>query len=193
MEEKILNEEESLELISQMILKTKKRFEGGRVKPFLIFGYSTLILSIVVYYLITKTGNYYYHALWFLIPIIGYIGIALSKKSAELVSYNQIDSIINSVWFVCGMASFLISISAFFIRIPILSIVVLLMGIGTAITGLIIKSKLITISGFIGMLSCAALFFIKGNEQILAFGLVFLVMMIIPGHFLTQKNRVKNV
>lgn len=193
MEEKKLNEKESLELISQMILSTKRRFEGGSSKPFLVFGYTTFIISLAVYFLVVQTGNYLFHWLWFLIPIIGYTGMAISRQKTQITAKNQIDYIIRIVWLVNGAACILVSFAAFYVRFPILSIMILLMGICTAITGLIIKSKLVSISGFIGMASSAALFVIKGNDQILAFGFIFLVIMIIPGHILNLKKNKKNV
>lgn len=193
MEEKKLNEKESLELIAQMISSTKQRFEGGSSKPFLIFGYTTVIIALLVYLLISKTANYQFHWLWFLIPIVGYFGMYLSRKKNQRRTKNQIDFIIRTVWFVNGIACFIIALGAFYVRIPILSMIVLLMGICTAITGLIIKSKLISISGFIGMFSSTLLFLINGNEKILVFGLVFLVTMIIPGHILNFKTNKKDV
>jgi len=189
MNEKILNEKESLELISQMILRTKERFEGGSSKPFLVFGYTTFILSLLIYFLILKTGNYYFHLLWFLIPIIGYSGMRISTQKLESKSTNQIVKIIKTVWLVNGIACVLIAFGAFFVRIPVLSIMVMLMGICTTITGIVINSKLISISGIFGILSSAALFMINGNEKILVFGFVFLFMMIIPGHILSKIKR----
>lgn len=189
MNEKILNEKESLELISQMILRTKDKFEGGSSKPFLVFGYTTFILSFIIYFLILKTGNYYFHLLWFLIPVVGYSGMKISSKKLKSTSTNQIDRIIKTIWFVNAITCVLISISAFFVNIPVLSLMVMLMGICTTITGIIINSKLITISGSFGILSSAALFLISGNEKILVFGFIFLFMMIIPGHLLTKIKR----
>ena len=46
MENKKLNEKESLELISQMIQNTRTRVEKDGGTPFLIWGYGTVIISL---------------------------------------------------------------------------------------------------------------------------------------------------
>ena len=53
MEEKALNEKESLELISQMIRNTQQKLERKNGIPFLIWGYVTVIVSLTVWYMLT--------------------------------------------------------------------------------------------------------------------------------------------
>ncbi len=47
MEERKLNEKESLELIAQMIQNTKNRLETNCGMPFLFWGYTTLFVSLL--------------------------------------------------------------------------------------------------------------------------------------------------
>jgi len=196
MEEKNLNEKASLELISQMITNSRRKLEEGNGIPFLIWGYTTFCISLAVFFFINATGDYHYHFLWFLIPVIGSIGMFISKRSKVKHAghvMNFIERVIGNIWMVIGIAGFIVSVGAFFVRIPILSIVLLLMGIGTVLTGLTIKFKPVIISGFIGMASCVVPFALKGNEQILAFGIIYLIIMVIPGHILNYKGRKKHV
>jgi hypothetical protein len=67
------------------------------------------------------------------------------------------------------------------------------MGMGTALTGLVIKFRPLIISGFIGMASCIVPFIIQGNVQIIVFGVIYLAMMVIPGHILNYKGKKKDV
>ena len=46
MEERKLNEKESLELIAQMIQNTKNRMETNCGMPFLLWGYTTVFTSL---------------------------------------------------------------------------------------------------------------------------------------------------
>jgi len=196
MEDKTLNEKESLELISQMITNSRKKLEEGNGIPFLIWGYTTFFVSLIVFYLINLTGDYHYHFIWFLIPIIGSIGMFVSKRNESSRSghaSNFIDRVIGNVWMVIGLAALIITVGAFIVRIPVLSLVILIMGIGTALTGLVIKFKPVIISGFIGMASCVIPFIVNGNEQIIVFGIIYLIMMVIPGHILNYKGKEKNV
>jgi len=193
MEERKLNEKESLELISQMIRNTKQRLEDGSGKPFLIWGYTTFIVSLVVFYFINMTGNYFYHWIWFAIPIIGSILMLLFSRNDKKHGFTFIDRIIGNIWTVLGIAAVMISLSAFFVRIPILPLMLLLMGIGTTLTGLVIQFKPVILSGILGMVSCVLPFLMPGSEQILVFGFMFLIMMVIPGHILNYNGRKMHV
>jgi len=191
-----LNEEASLELISQMIRNTRRKLEDGNGISFLVWGYTTFVISLAVYFFIKTTGDYHYNFLWFLTPVLGSIGMSIFKRNKTKHgghAMNFIDRTIRNIWMVIGIAAFLTSVGASFARFPILSVMLLLLGIGTALTGLTIKFKLVVISGFIGMLSCVVPFFINGYEQILVFGVICLIMMVIPGHILNYQGRRKNV
>jgi hypothetical protein len=196
MEEKNLTEKASLELISQMITSSRRKLEDGNGIPFLIWGYTTFFVSLLVYYFINATSDYHYHFFWFLIPVIGSIGMFISKRNKTKQSghaMNFVERVIGNIWTVIGVAAFIVSVGSFFVRIPILPLTLLLMGIGTALTGLAINFKPVIISGFIGMASCVVPFVMKGNEQILVFGIIYLIMMVIPGHILNYKGRKKHV
>ena len=115
----------------------------------------------------------------------------IRKREKGVKTY--IDRIIGYVWIVFGIAGLAVSTSAIFMwHLPILFIIVLMMGTGTAITGMIIRFKPIIFSGFAGMLFSFLCLIVKGYDSILVFALIFLVMMVIPGHILNWKGR-KNV
>ena len=56
MNDRVLNEKESLELIAQMIQNTKSRMTRNSGAPFLIWGYTTIIVSLLVWFLLKETG-----------------------------------------------------------------------------------------------------------------------------------------
>ena len=58
MDNKKLNEQESLELITQMIQNTKFKMVKNAGTPFLVWGYMTVVTSLLVWYLLKETGNY---------------------------------------------------------------------------------------------------------------------------------------
>ncbi len=190
MEERQLNEKESLELIARMIQNTQRKMEKGNGMPFLVWGYTTVLVSLLVWYFLSITGDYRMHFLWFLILVIGGpVTFFLTRKYEKGVR-TYVDRVVGYVWLVLGLAGFMMSITAMFIwNLPILFIIILLMGSGTAITGLIIRFLPIAIAGFTGIVLSLACLFIQGTGQILVFAAVFLVMMVIPGHILYAKGR----
>ena len=68
-------------------------------------------------------------------------------------------------------------------------IILLLMGMGTTLTGLVINYKTVTICGTLGALSSIGCLFYEGFNQVLIFAPVFIFMMIIPGHVLNHAAR----
>lgn len=190
MEERQLNEKESLELIARMIQNTQRKLEKGNGMPFLVWGYTTVVVSLLVWYFLSTTGDYRMHYLWFLIPVIaGPMMFFLIRKYEKGVK-TYIDRVVGYVWLVMGLTGFMMSLTAmFFWNLPILFIIILLMGSGTAITGLVIRFTPIAVAGFVGIVLSLACLFTQGTDQILVFAGLFLVMMVIPGHILYAKGR----
>jgi hypothetical protein len=104
-----------------------------------------------------------------------------------------VDRIIGNVWTIIGLAVFFISVSAGFVHNPILPRLILLLGIGTTLTGTIIRYKPVIICGSLGMVSCVLPFLINGYDQNLIYGFCIFVMMVIPGHILNYQGRTQNV
>lgn len=190
MEERQLNEKESLELITRMIQNTQQKLEKGSGMPFLVWGYTTIVVSLLIWFFLSRTGDYRMHYLWFLIPVIaGPIMFFFLRKNEKGVK-TYIDRVIAYIWIVLGVTGLLLSITAmFFWNLPILFIIILLMGTGTAITGLVIRFTPIAVAGFVGIVLSFVCLFTQGLNQILVFAAVFLVMMVIPGHILYAKGR----
>ena len=79
MEEKTLNEKESLEIITRMIQETKNKLEVGDGNMLLLWGYVSVCTAILVYALLLWVQTPQVNWLWFLIPLIGY-GVTQKQK-----------------------------------------------------------------------------------------------------------------
>ena len=164
--------------------------EEGRGTMFLIWGYATVIVTMIVWGTVLYTQNFTWQFLWFLLPISGSIATLIYKKQEDkkprVTTY--IDRIIGYVWTVSGITGFLLSmVSIFVYTFPILFIIILIMGIGTTLTGLIINFRPLVISGAISLLCSVLLSFLNWKLQLPLFSLIFIFMMIIPGHYLNYK------
>lgn len=190
MEERYLNEKESLELISQMIQNTQQRIRKNNGMPFLVWGYLSIVVSVAVWYLLKTTNEYYWNYLWFLIPGLGYPTMMYLLKKEEKGMKTYIDKIISYIWISIGTASLVVTVgSIFFWHLPVLFIILLLVGTGTAMTALIIKFKLLIFLGFVCLFSSVLCLVVKDVNVILVFAFIFLIIMVIPGHILNYKNR----
>ena len=182
-----MEEKESLELITRMIQNTKDRMAENSGTPFLLWGYVTVIISLLVWFLLKETGNNNWQFLWFLLPVIAFPATLWSQRKARKMLKTYIDRVVDYVWTVFGLGAFLVSCTAIFVwKIPILFVILLMMGMGTALTGLIVNTKVVTIGGVLGALLSLGCFYMPGIDQILFFALAFVFMMVIPGHYMNS-------
>lgn len=190
MEEKMMNEKESLALISQMIRNTQQRFERVNAAPFLAFGYAAVLVSIMVWFFLTNYYNPYWNLLWFLIPVLGYLFLKLFFPKQEKMVKSFVDKAIDYVWNVIGFTMLFVGVLTIFVNISIMPTIVLLMGIAMTLTGLLAKLPIIKFSGILGILSSALFWFrvVEGGNVILLFAVVFFVFMVLPGHILYAKK-----
>jgi hypothetical protein len=123
---------------------------------------------------------------------------------------NYIDRVISIIWSVVGISFIWIMFAFVYYHAPILFLVILMAGMGTTMTGFIIRDKATKIGGIVTMAS-SMLFpvkhwlmirFVELNDiaqqsewmstDYLLFAAIFLFMMVIPGHILNNKYNGKN-
>jgi len=189
MEDKKLTEKESLELIAKLIQNTREKVKKNAGTPFLIWGYTTIFVALVTWYMVLTTANYHWHFLWFLIPVLGspLNFMFFSKHRKEVTTF--VDRMVGKIWLVFGVAAILVSAMAFIVDIPILFLIMLLISMAVMLTGFVIRFNIAVTFGIFGILASFAFLFIHGTNQILLFSGVFLVMMVIPGHILNYLTR----
>lgn len=210
MEEKQLDAQESIELISRMIRNTRRRMERNSGRPFLIWGYTTVGISLLNYWFRRSSFDPDLSITWFLIPVIGFVLMKLfpAKKSSE--PSTDIDRIVGAVWTTGTLSLIPIFIMCLFhglaYRPSLFAWITLSMAIATAATGLIVRLRIYTAAGFAGMALSTLFafydFYLKSqcseaaggtitlliNNEILIFAAIFIVMMVIPGHILNYKS-----
>ncbi len=187
-----MNEKESLDLITRMINNTRKGIERNAALPMLIFGYASVITSLAVWLALSLTGNYWFHLLWAAIPLLGWpaLGLLKTRRSrAESTPGSYIGRIIARMWYLLFGIMVLCTIVPFILRgFPVAFVMTLLVAIGVSCSGLFVRYRPFIICGFAGVLISFAFLWIEGTIQTPLLALVFLVMMVIPGHMLQATN-----
>ena len=206
MEERNINEKESIEIIAAMISRSKDRVAKGAGNIMLMWGYLTVLITALVWALLITTHNPAVNWLWFLIWIIGGIATPIMAKKEQhekgMKSYS--DKLGSQVWSVVGFSA----IAATFCCLGFLLIggkdswsamfafALIIVPFGEIAQGLIIKEKSLVAGGSIGM--AAGLFTlccIAGGVALKAtwfmpmFIVAFAAMMIVPGHILNCKAK----
>lgn len=191
MDDKKLDAAESLALIGRMIENTRNRMERNSGRPFLIWGYSTVAVTIAVWVAVVRTQNPGWNILWAALPVLGGVLMWLTRnKESEGRVYTFVDRVIGRIWLVMGLSAWFVSALTIFslTRPPILFIILLLMGIGTAITGLIIRFTPATVGGIVGIAIAPITLAVSGGWVPGLFIAGFVSMMVIPGHILNYKS-----
>ena len=202
MENNKLSEAQSLELIASMIQDSRSRLARNSGTPFLIWGYTTVAVSLFNALALYLGWSHAWAWSWFTIPVIGWLGMMLLFKQ-EPSARNYIDRIVSMIWVVIGLSFAWLFVGAVVFGCSISFLTVVVMGIGTVLTGCVIKHRTTVICGWAAM--CASLifpivYFIMAKSgsasaisevwiwgELIVFALIFLVMMVIPGHILNHK------
>ena len=202
MENNKLSEAQSLELITSMIQDSRSRLARNSGTPFLIWGYTTVAVSLFNALALYLGWSHAWAWSWFTIPVIGWLGMMLLFKQ-EPSARNYIDRIVSMIWVVIGLSFAWLFVGAVVFGCSISFLTVVVMGIGTVLTGCVIKHRTTAICGWAAM--CASLIFpivyfiiAKSGSasaiseiwiwgELIVFALIFLVMMVIPGHILNHK------
>lgn len=182
-----LTPSESLEVITRMIRQSERRIERKFYLPYLIWGWLTLVVGVVVYLLIPEYGNKAFFA-WFALPVIGVLLTILTSRKSE-GGLNKIDKIIDTVWTVIGVNIFLVS----FLVGPPLFTIMLLLGIAQAIVGFALDVKVLKINSILGLLAAYAYVYFaryfSAADQTLYFSIEIFLTNIIPGYYFMFKRR----
>lgn len=205
MEERKLTEKESLEIITSMIARTRERYIGdGRIM--LMWGYLTVVITAIIWTLIGVTHNPVWNWLWFLLWIIGgtLTPIMDKKMQHEKGVKNYSDTVTSRIWSTVGFSSIVATaICLAFLLVGgidawsmMFAIALVIVPFAEIASGIVVKEKSLIIGGAIGL--SAGLFTmacIAGHVALYAswfmplFILVWVVMMIIPGHIINYKAK----
>lgn len=191
MEEKKLDAAESLALIGRMIENTRNHMERNAGRPFLIWGYATVVFTLLISVVVFQTQDWRWNWLWFAMPAVAGAAMYLThpaKTEGRVCTF--VDRVIGQVWMVVGFSAFFIALISMLgvVRVPMLFLTVLMMGIGTAITSLVIRFTAGIAGGLIGIALAPLLLAEPANYQTGVFIAAFVVMMVVPGHILNYRS-----
>lgn len=207
-----LDERRSIEIISKMIADTSAHIDSESGKYFLLWGYTTVIVSLFEYLAqICHLPMPLCLWAWFLIPVVGGIGtIILNRNANNTRPKSYVDRSISAVWTVFGLSFGMVFIAALVYHTSLLYLTSLMMGMGTVITGKICRHKVLAWAGKAGVMlslifplfhlwirenghvlreSCNDCFEAIVYSEIIIFAVIFIIMMVIPGHILYNRSK----
>ncbi len=148
--------------------------------PFLTWGGVTVIVALLVYALLKLTHNPYYNLGWYLIPVFGVPLTMIYRPRTKLIR-TGITTSLRSIWWMLTVLLVCFSVTSFFIPFNVLFFILLLLSIGSFVSGAVISYPFLTYSSVAGFVFCGGLLLISGLNQIPVFAVAIMAMMIIPG------------
>lgn len=187
--EKEMSPQESLSIIQNMIDKTKHSLSDGS-HYFLLWGYAVFIGCSIQYSLLVIDYQRHYYA-WFVMLIaiaVHNVFIFRDAKKQRVVTF--IEEAYGYLWMGVGIAFGVLSV--LFIKIGwqyCFPFYILFYGVGSFISGNLIKFKPLAIGGIVCYILAALAVFTSYPTQILITAVSVLIGYIIPGHMLRSQYK----
>ncbi len=201
-----LTAERSLEIIRESIERSQRTITRNSALPMIWWGVCVVIFSFIIAYLWNNHGGPAWNALWAVMWLVGYVGNWMIDKKNETVPTTFVGKSISYVWttfgIFCGGIGFMFcfignGILPLELIMPkvyafgcITSVISLCFGMGTTITGLIIRNRIIQVCGLIAGLGgffCALHF--PGHEQLYVMAAVAVIGLVVPGVLIQLQNQ----
>ena len=207
MEEKSnLTAERSLEIIRESIERSQRTINKNSAIPLIWWGACVVAFSLFIAYLWKNHGGPAWNMLWAILWLVGYAGNWLIDKRRERVPTTFVGKTIGHVWatfgvFCCGVGMIFGFIGCGMLPMELIlpkvyafgcitSVISLCFGMGTTITGLVIRNRVIQVCGLVAGIGgfFGALHF-PGHAQLYVMAVVALIGLIVPGVTILLQNQ----
>lgn len=189
MEEKELTPQESMALIQSMIGKARKRYSDNSFF-FLLWGWIVLVASVGHYCLSTLTDFEYPFIGWSLTVVGAIISVVVGArqgKRSQVKDYT--DKMYSWLWFSLGMAMFTIVINGQLIGWNTVPFILLLAGVGTAVSGAMMGFKPLKVGALVFWILAFVAFRQPENYQMLIMALGVAMGYLVPGYIMKANFR----
>jgi hypothetical protein len=200
MEKNSLTPEESFDIINKAISNFKMNYKEN-AQVFLLWGWILTLASISNFIILKILSSWDAHELmagkwelkglfilgnWVVFCLIGFIILyfMVRKINKDKKVYSHIDKFIEYLWRVTAASFVIATIICFRLRIEPPVLMLLIAGIATTTTGLVIKFKPLIIGGMSFFIFSIATTFVTNEYLALLVGAAIVCGYLIPGYFL---------
>ena len=190
--EKQIDEQMSLQIIKEAIENAKSNIKDNAFF-FLLWGWLVLVASLLQFGLMEFTSTPLFWVGWPVLMIGGGVasgiyGYRLGRKS---VLITHVDLAMIYLWYGFGIAITIFIMAAIFNIIPFTllnPIIIVLYGLGTFVSGGILKFKPLITGGLIAWVIAVVSFFIQSEIQLLLMAAAIVIAYLVPGYMLKYRN-----
>lgn len=189
-----LSPQQSLILIKDMISKTRDNISGN-VIYFLVWGWLTFI-ACTTQFILKHYVQYERHYLAWMVVFIGIIFTFVQgnrdKRAVRVTTY--VDESMRNLWLGMAFSFFVLSVMLTIMGwgMPVFPFFILLYGLGTFVSGHIIRFTPLVIGGILAWAIAIASAFLSYDYQMLCGAVAILVSYIIPAHMLRARKHSVN-
>lgn len=180
--------EESLQVIQEMITKTRKDF-SDKSHYFLLWGWSALIASLGQYILKAVYGYNRHYLVWWITPICMIVTVVFYIKGRKrTVVKTYVSENLTNLWAALAITFFVLNM--IFVKFGFLycyPFFITLYGAGAFASGQILRFTPLIIGGLIGWLLAIAAVWFSFDTQIIFAAVALLFCFIVPGHLLRTR------
>ena len=188
--ESTFNPDESLRVITSMIDKARHDM-SDKSQYFLIWGWGAFLACVTQFILkVVFLYPYHYQVWWVIVPCLVLTLITSWRQRRRARVKTFVGDTMSELWMALGITFFVIAM--IFGKIGweyCYPFYIMLYGVGTFISGRILKFKPLVIGGIICWILASVSVYMKYDYQILLTAAALLVSYIIPGHILRQQYK----
>ena len=190
--QKELTPKESLDMIREIISESRSRMEeNGFI--YIFWGVLIALASFGQYYLLSNEMydvNYYPY---FILPVGGVFTYFYYTRRDNRPS-NHIGKSISVLWSVLAVNMFALGFSyGMMLEAELIPVLLILLGIGVAVSGRLIQSAFLTGAGIVTNLLGLVCFFLPQMQHSLIMGIAALLGVALPGFYLRNQHRKNHV
>jgi len=182
--EHALGPEESLEIISDAILRTREDIRKNSY-PLLLWGWLVASASFLFYVLVTFTTFKYYFLPFPIFAIIGVFStIVYYRKKMMPGTQTYLQYFLSKLWMILGVAFFLTVFVSINQGLPPFAFTLIIAGIGTLVSGLTMKFKPLVWGGVLFFCASLVCVFVADDLKVLVHGVAIIAGYLVPGYLL---------
>jgi hypothetical protein len=186
--EQALGPEESLEIISDAILRTREDIKKNSY-PFLLWGWLVTSASFLFYILAQLTSFKYYFLPFPILAIIGVFStIFYYRKKMMPSTLTYLQYFLSRLWMILGLAFFLTVFVSVNQGLVPFAFTLIIAGIGTLVSGLTMKFNPLIWGGALFFCASIVCVFVPDELKVLVHGFAIIAGYLVPGYILKGSN-----
>ncbi|CAM3830286.1 hypothetical protein [Aquirufa aurantiipilula] len=179
MSESVLNPNESLAIIQKVVNSTRQDYHIQR-KFYILWGMLIAVASFSQYAILNQILSLPWFSPWILFPGIGLILSVFWGSSSKNSSLSYYNHFVLTMWFTLYIAMGLSLFISLFNQISPFPFLLICVGIGTSISGFLMKNRLFVLCGIIFGLGAIYCVYLPIQQQLLLNGACMIIGNVMP-------------